>query len=599
MPVPLILSELPVEVFLDNLLPYLPVTDLLRLTCTSKLFAVLGSDDTFWKRKLQEDFNFTGEGTARTSGWKFIYRGLFKPRVFVWGETANGRLGLSVIPKTVTQGVPFPTQVRLPGVRVVNLVAGGMSFHALDSNGNVHVWGTLSGLYAANMSNSKGYSESAKQARSPLKLEMPAPIRSISCGRLHSSCLDRTNTIWTFTSWGRPYRLSSSLFDDPGFVVHQVECGWAFSSLLTKSGEVYVWWPFAGRMKEIIDERNDAMDGEGDKKALPTKEGVIPCVTWVMDMEPTRLPDLPALPRLRDTGNEQNTDPVQLIQIAAFDNHIVGLTNYGHVLKRGFLHDESGVSQGRWDYLPQYSEAKAVGSHPVFSDGSNEGGKLDPPQTMKITHITANFLNFTAYSTGSTSIVLIGDTNTSPQSQPNIIPALQHKSIISVVIGDYHNAALTASGKLLTWGKYSNGALGLGDPLKIKVGSPGGFATSRERDLAESKKRGTPDTTVDIPTEVRFDHHSKGPKDRFCFAATAAGWHTGALVIDLEPGEDEEEIPVQAARHDLPTPGQSRWGSPPIIPMAGIFRVGHAGRGGFGSGLGGLHQHNPNNGEAS
>ena len=100
-------------------------------------------------------------------------------------------------------------------------------------------------------------------------------------------------------------------------------------------------------------------------------------------------------------------------------------------------------------------------------------------------------------------------------------------------MGDYHNAALTADGKLLTWGQYSNGALGLGDPLELEPGSPGAFATAAQRDLARERGRGTPQE-VSIPTEVRFDHTGKTPRDRFCFAATAAGWHTGALVIDLE-----------------------------------------------------------------
>ena len=129
--------------------------------------------------------------------------------------------------------------------------------------------------------------------------------------------------------------------------------------------------------------------------------------------------------------------------------------------------------------------------------------------------------------------MLLGDTDTTPTSQPNIIPALQNRSIISVVMGDYHNAALTADGKLLTWGQFSNGALGLGDPLELEPGSPGAFATSTQRDLAREGGRRIP-PAVSIPTEVRFDHTGKKPRDRFCFAATAAGWHTGALVIDLE-----------------------------------------------------------------
>jgi SCF-associated factor 1 len=79
------LSDIPVDVLLDNVLPSVPVTDLLHLGSTNRFFATLVSDDLFWKRKLQEDFNFSGAGTARTSGWKFIYRGLSDPKVFVWG----------------------------------------------------------------------------------------------------------------------------------------------------------------------------------------------------------------------------------------------------------------------------------------------------------------------------------------------------------------------------------------------------------------------------------------------------------------------------------------------------------------------------------
>jgi SCF-associated factor 1 len=137
-----------------------------------------------------------------------------------------------------------------------------------------------------------------------------------------------------------------------------------------------------------------------------------------------------------------------------------------------------------------------------------------------------------AYTTGSSSIVLLGDTETTAEIQPKIIPELQNKSVISVVIGDYHNAALTAEGKLFTWGAYSNGALGLGDPAHLKLGAPGGFVDQQTYQAALTHRRGTP-PGVDRPTEVKFDHEGRVKKG-FCFAVTAAGWHTGALVIDLE-----------------------------------------------------------------
>jgi SCF-associated factor 1 len=106
-----------------------------------------------------------------------------------------------------------------------------------------------------------------------------------------------------------------------------------------------------GRMSEILEAKDEEMDRQGNKKAIPTKENVIPCVTWDLDFEPTRLPTIPPLPDLLHTGREKLTEVTQLIQIAAFDNHIVGLTNHGHVLKYGALHDDTGVIHGRWDYV--------------------------------------------------------------------------------------------------------------------------------------------------------------------------------------------------------------------------------------------------------
>jgi len=130
----------------------------------------------------------------------------------------------------------------------------------------------------------------------------------------------------------------------------------------------------------------------------------------------------------------------------------------------------------------------------------------------------------------------MGDTDTVPESEPKITPSLQNRSVISVVLGDYHNVALTSTGKVLSWGSYSLGALGLGDPTKLPPGTPGAFRTQEQREFAIRTGRGEP-PSVETPTEVRFDYGKKTSKDRFCFAIAAAGWHTGALVIDLEVGD--------------------------------------------------------------
>ena len=154
-------------------------------------------------------------------------------------------------------------------------------------------------------------------------------------------------------------------------------------------------------------------------------------------------------------------------------------------------------------------------------------------------------------------MVLQGEIQTTPEELPTIIPQLQNRSVISVILGDYHFGALTSSGKLLTWGAYSKGALGLGDPPELPVGSPGGFESEQARGRAQRLGFGNP-PQVTVPSEVRFDHGLKteGKVERYCFAAAASGWHTGALVIDLAgdevPPEDLEQHLEKADVHHTP-----------------------------------------------
>ncbi|TDL23958.1 RCC1/BLIP-II [Rickenella mellea] len=594
------LTEFPVELLLDNLLPVLRVRDLLSLGATNRFFAILCADDTFWKRKLEQDFNFSRSRTARTSGWKFIYKGLSKPKVFVWGESDNGRLGLLRPPKAKVGRVPFPVLLEVPGRRIIDIVAGGWSFHAIDSEGQVFVWGTLDGtLFALN---SDGFAVSQKIAETPLRLELPNPVRSVSCARLYSIALDSDGNIWNFVSWGRPFRILSSLLDrsSPDSTPMQIECGWTFSVALTESGQVYAWWPFNDPIREQYNSRMEELDTQGGNEARP-KDGAIPCITWDLPCELVRLPNLPRLPALGGVEGKRAEDEIKLIKIAAMDNHVIGLTNVGHVLKFNHLESATGVAEGRWTYLPLFSEADRVNSNEVFIASAGESAEVTAPVNVHITHISAHFHTFVAYTTGSESIILIGKDTTDEDTAAQIIPSLQYKSIISVVLGDYHYGALTSDGKLYTWGAFSNGALGLGDPMNIEPGQPGGFATEALRNMAATRRINRL-ADVTMPTQVRFDHQIKKKKDRFCFAAAAAGWHMGALVIDLEDDDEEEVMDAEPADpsenmpgafHPLPQPPFTTHGPGeiPILPMArgGIspFRIGFAGRGaGPGGGAG-------------
>jgi len=141
-------------------------------------------------------------------------------------------------------------------------------------------------------------------------------------------------------------------------------------------------------------------------------------------------------------------------------------------------------------------------------------------------------------------MVLEGKHSTTPEMLPIIISELQNKSVISIICGYYHFGALTSSGKLLTWGRCSEGALGLGDPSKLSTESSGEYLRGEQWVQAPMFEH-LQDVTV--PTEVRFDHGlaAKGRVERYCFAAAAGTWSTVALIIDLVgdevPPEDLEQ----------------------------------------------------------
>lgn len=231
--------------------------------------------------------------------------------------------------------------------------------------------GTLNGtLFALN---SDGFSEPGKTAPTPLKLQLPSRTQSIryvitnfhckrsfssSCGRLHTSTLGHDNTVLTFTSWGRPFALSSPLFGLPQNTPVQVECGWAFSAVLTKGGDVLVWWPFAGRLSERLTARDEELDADSQNRAIPVN-GVIPCVVSQVEVDPVVLPSLPYLPELSDPKSmEENLDTkgeTKLIQIGGLDGCLIGLTNKGHVLKFSSLEHETTASSGSWQYVSHFS----------------------------------------------------------------------------------------------------------------------------------------------------------------------------------------------------------------------------------------------------
>lgn len=167
------------------------------------------------------------------------------------------------------------------------------------------------------------------------------------------------------------------------------------------------------------------------------------------------------------------------------------------------------------------------------------------------------------------------------QLQPEPLPGLQGRGVIQVAIGDHHYSALTNQGEMFTWGHGENGELGHGPDVQ----------------------------NTDEPTRVRFPRETGAGEDNaternedeeaFVFSITAAGWHTGALVLGdprrnfkAAAGESvEEAVP---AGLDASRPGDSGeglrqdqdWADAMAYQESGglagpMFRVGFPGRMGF------------------
>ena len=79
------LADLPVELFIDNIFPFLSAHDIVNLGTANKFLYSLIQDEAFWHRRIQEDFNFPSADTARQTGWLFLYKRLSNLQVYVWG----------------------------------------------------------------------------------------------------------------------------------------------------------------------------------------------------------------------------------------------------------------------------------------------------------------------------------------------------------------------------------------------------------------------------------------------------------------------------------------------------------------------------------
>lgn len=77
--------DLPVELLLDLILPFLSVVDCVSLCRTSKRFSSLLTEQALWKRLCLSSFPVPALITSRVKNWKNLCKELRSSHLYVWG----------------------------------------------------------------------------------------------------------------------------------------------------------------------------------------------------------------------------------------------------------------------------------------------------------------------------------------------------------------------------------------------------------------------------------------------------------------------------------------------------------------------------------
>lgn len=471
------------------------------------------------------------------------------------------------------------------------------SFHALAIDGTVLHWGTLNGDSFAPFvpANSPVHplAHPGRAAPTPtlLRAEIP-PMQRMVCGRSHVVALDSQGNVWTWANWAEAAQLSAEWLglhseSTARSIIADIAAGWNLSAVLMtaspggigRSGgagrsqarhreDVYIWFrQFASpSLLSYIGHPTNATPIAGRRA----------CFTW----QPQAL-CLPPIPiAVSDEGIKtaslSSEQYPTISKISAGDNFVLALTNTGDVYKidvtppmrrpAAFDDPDAGPdAEGRddgspsvrqladledlfltgrrtWRHLPTFSqyssreqelgELRGTGRD-ATPTGYNSSKEKQRPAA--ITHISSNFQTFFCIGPG---VVLQGNKDADETTLPLKKPELQNADVIRVECGDYHYGALTSTGRLFTFGQFSNGALGHG-PNNSRLTNP----------LLSS-----PTGAVEVPSMVHFHNLLDDPEgtvnaddveSEYCFNIALAGWASGALTVSLhdnvrQPRQTEE-----------------------------------------------------------
>ncbi|KAF1994341.1 RCC1/BLIP-II [Amniculicola lignicola CBS 123094] len=584
------ITDLPLDVIV-LVFPYLDVKSFLAFcsTCKGLHQNSISLDPAYWSHATRSTFRVPNQPVVQHDGvrWQKMYRRLLtQSRVYTWGSTTYNRLGHGYDPDAVrvarhaqrrfqhrqSTRCSFPTEMektRELGV-IADMQCGGWSTTLLTSRGALYTAGVLDGMQGAIQSSSSadgpqplgfpaGYPASADQAAYD---EPTVAIRQFSSGRSHILALSDTGRIWSWYAVHRPALqikfLNVDLKESPASGqsksttslyghVKKVVAGWSRSSAYIHGVGIVVWDP----VQRDGDEETDA--------TLVLDSAEVPC-TGYQRIKGASRPAEEKQKRGQEIGVVTNHIMLEHFVVFATDTGKVFCARFGDqnavesILELRSLRNSTGAAcdvQGSFRSLAIFKNGEVITAHTDYLEACWDARHSNPDQT----------------------------------DIPGLkrIPALQQTNVISVAFGDYHFLALHSNGKITSYGTelQACGALGLGgdgDPEGRARGIrytgfghdgrmlPHAYTHGRQVWFEREKKRwitfmtsgGTnPDeakermrmfvTEVSVQGEISewFEQQGrdwdKDPQIRdadedglgayFALSVSAAGWHSGSLVL--------------------------------------------------------------------
>jgi SCF-associated factor 1 len=612
------LLDLPVDILL-LIFPYLDADSFLSLTssCKSLHQPEFVYEATFWSSIVRSTFRVPNQPVVQNDGerWHQLYKRMrMQSRVMTWGDNQKACLGHSYNSPAVgfrMRGGPHRGHAR--AVRqnhiswpkkmdntenigiVSDLQCGGWSTSLLTSKGAIYTVGVMDGLQF-NQPRAPGMQQ-AKMDPTPLKFppgfaqpweryDAATAVKQFSSGRGHVLALSDSGRIWTWQNVDDAALHVKFLHHDTvegerergRGVVRKVVAGWNKSAALIENVGIVLWEPLKRENDETATE--DA--------ALVLESAVVP-LTEIRRSDERRSRSL------------QSASIGEVVNFIVLEHVVLFNTDFGRVF----------VSQIHWNTDNQSMDSP-IELKLLASPGSDDDF---------VTDLQGSFRSFAVFTRSGAVLTCHQDRlNSILEGQPQDdagtiftrIPALQHKNVISVAFGDYHFHALHASGYITSYGNEPQacGALGLGghgDPegrlRGIRYSGMGGdgrlvphaytegrriwfeeekrqwikFLTSGGADPEEAAERvrmaiGSPDLAGQgevsewVEQQGRAWEEKYGLQDQdedglgayFALSVTAAGWHSGALVLvneELAHKISEAcEIPDPKAEATQPTP---------------------------------------------